>query len=103
MISAVPILGLTCGKGVSCPDLEGLKVASQDILDASVRRAELPGVVAMLARHSCPVIIVRSGWQDVQKRLRMRKASIFDIRSITKPVTALAALILVEKKQSVMV
>ena len=82
-----------------CRNSDEQRKAAQSILDEAVRKAELAGVIAVLADDACRQIIIRSGYRNAEKRLLMTEDSIFDIRSITKPVTALAALSLVDKKR----
>ena len=97
--SATPVAGLfQYNAGASCRDFSALQPTAQAVVDEAVRKAELPGIVAALSRPNCPRFVVRSGWLDIEKRQPVRENTIFDIRSITKPVTALAALILVDRK-----
>ena len=64
---------------------------------ALIRRAVndgvIPGGVARIEDDGRIVVDAAAGWRDIEKRSPMESASIFDIRSITKPVTAIAALI----------
>jgi len=60
----------------------------RDVLDGYVRRGDVPGVVALLSR---------GGETHVEQAGDVTPDTIFRIASMTKPVTAVAALILVEE------
>lgn len=100
MAAILPIIESFRNKaGASCHNSEALRAVAQPVLNEAVRKGELPGLAAFLSQNKCDPIVIRSGWRNVQKRLPVREDSIFDIRSITKPVTAIAALILVQNKR----
>ncbi len=66
------------------------------ILDGYVERGEMPGIVALVSRgdhthvHTC-------GTMTLGGDKPMRRDTIFRIASMTKPITAVAAMILVEE------
>lgn len=55
----------------------------------------LPGVVALVQDDGTRPRINVAGWRDMHRRERMHPDNLFDVRSITKVVTALASLLLV--------
>src|SRR5206468_2977128 len=57
---------------------------------------ELPGLVTLVERHG-EVSVEAMGVQTAGEAAPMRRDSIFRIASLTKPVVAVAALILVEE------
>jgi CubicO group peptidase (beta-lactamase class C family) len=61
-----------------------------------VERGEVAGVAALVARHDA-IHVVAVGAQDLETGAPMRRDSIFRIASMTKPITAVAAMILVEE------
>ena len=65
-------------------------------LDRLVEQGELPGVVAMVARRGKVVFSHATGLLDVQTGARMELDSLLRIYSMTKPVTSVAAMMLVE-------
>lgn len=65
------------------------------VLSGYVQRGALPGLVAAFARGDATQIEVH-GRQDLDHGRSMRADSIFRIASMSKPVTAVAALMLVE-------
>jgi CubicO group peptidase (beta-lactamase class C family) len=62
-----------------------------------VESGELPGAVLTIARNGKLAYLQAVGFQDHAKQVRMRPDSIFWIASMTKPVTSVAAMILVEQ------
>jgi hypothetical protein len=65
------------------------------VLSAYVERNEIPGLVALISRHG-DVYVEMLGTMAVD-RPPMKRDTIFRIASITKPITAVAAMILVEE------
>lgn len=62
-----------------------------------VDAGHVPGLVAGIARHGKIVYLQSLGWQDVESQQPMQPDSIFQIRSMSKPVTSLAAMQLIEQ------
>jgi CubicO group peptidase (beta-lactamase class C family) len=79
--------------GVSSQRLELIDTMLQQHIDDG----RVPGLVAGVARHGKIVFLKSYGWQDIEARSPMQDNSIFQIRSMSKPITAMAALQLVEK------
>ncbi len=67
-----------------------------DVMGGYVDRGEVAGVVTLLCRHD-EVHVEAIGKQDLAAATPMRRDTIFRIASMTKPITAAAALILVEE------
>jgi CubicO group peptidase (beta-lactamase class C family) len=78
--------------GLSKPRLERL----HRVLSGYVERREMPGLVALVSRHD-DVRVETLGTLAFDSPAPMRRDTIFRIASITKPVTAVAAMILVEE------
>lgn len=55
------------------------------------------GVVTLVARHGVVVSLEAVGYQDLETKTPMRADSIFQIRSMTKPITAVGIMILLEE------
>ena len=66
---------------------------------SEVALGRLPGVVLLVARHGGLVVHEALGLQDPQSGTAMALDAIFRIYSMTKPITSLAALQLVERGQ----
>ncbi|MDQ1742902.1 MAG: hypothetical protein QOE23_1241 [Pseudonocardiales bacterium] len=66
-----------------------------DFLQARIEAGVVPGAVALVARGD-EVAVAAAGYHDVQATVPMARDSIFRIASITKPIIAVAAMLLVE-------
>ena len=66
-------------------------------MQAMVDDGKLAGVVTMLARHGKLVSVGVTGVQDVETGAPMTRDSIFQIYSMTKPITGVAMMILYEE------
>lgn len=78
--------------GLSKPGLERMR----RILSGHVERKEIPGIVALVGRHD-EVHVEVLGTMAFGDPAPMARDAIFRIGSIVKPVTAVAAMILVEE------
>lgn len=67
------------------------------VLSGKVDRGEIPGYVALVARQGKIAYLDVYGQQDPNTHQPMSKDSIFRIYSMTKPLTSVAAMILVEE------
>jgi CubicO group peptidase (beta-lactamase class C family) len=67
-----------------------------DVVRGYVDRGEVAGVVALLCRHD-EVHVEAIGAKDLATGAPIRRDTIFRIASMTKPITAAAAMILVEE------
>jgi len=69
----------------------------RDVLAADVERGAIPGAVALVAHRGETVFAEAFGFRDRETGAAMRLDSIFRGASATKPVAAVAALMLVEE------
>jgi len=67
-----------------------------DVMAGHVERGEVPGIVTLVSRHA-EVHVDAIGTKAVGGGDPMRRDTIFRIASLTKPITAAAAMILVEE------
>jgi CubicO group peptidase (beta-lactamase class C family) len=58
---------------------------------------EVAGVVAMVRQKGKPVLTIVEGMADLEKGVAMQKDTVFQVMSMTKPVTAIAAVICAER------
>jgi CubicO group peptidase (beta-lactamase class C family) len=65
------------------------------VLSGYIERKEMPGLVALVSRHNA-VHVETLGTMSVGSPAPMRRDTIFRIASLAKPITAVAAMILVE-------
>lgn len=73
-----------------------LAVAHQ-MLQQHVEDGRVAGLVAGVARHGKIVYLESMGWNDIEAENVMQDNSLFQIRSMSKPITAVAAMQLVEQ------
>ena len=65
-------------------------------LSAAVGRGDVPGVVAMVVDPENVLFEGAAGQQDVARRIEMKPGAIFRIASMTKPITTVAVMMLIE-------
>ena len=66
-------------------------------LQAFVDSGELAGIVTLTSRGGEIVQSEAIGWRDIETRAPMRTDTLFRIASMTKPITSVAAMMLVEE------
>src|SRR6476620_9625099 len=66
-------------------------------LQALVDNQTIPGAVALVARHGKVALLEAVGWRDIENKKPMQADSIFQIMSMTKNFTGVAAMMLVEQ------
>jgi CubicO group peptidase (beta-lactamase class C family) len=69
------------------------------VLRQHVQDGHVAGLVAGVVRHGKIVYLESMGWQDIEQAAAMRDDSLFQIRSMTKPITSLAVMQLIEAGQ----
>ena len=75
---------------------EGLKAVTAALQEA-VDRGDVGGIVSLIFRHGEIAQVDAVGWQDEAGATPMARDSIFRIASMTKPITSVAALILLDE------
>ena len=78
--------------GISTEGLARLHRGMQGYVD----RHEAGGIVTLIARDGKVVDVHASGFQDVESKTPMKPDTIFRIASMTKPITSVAVMMLVE-------
>jgi methyl acetate hydrolase len=71
--------------------------ALQQVLVTAVDRQDTPGAVGLVVDKNGVLFEGSAGKSDVANGVPLRTDTIFDIRSMTKPVTSVAAMMLVEQ------
>jgi CubicO group peptidase (beta-lactamase class C family) len=66
------------------------------MLDAEVAQGTIAGAIMLIQHHGKPVYYQGFGFRDPQTRAPMTQDAIFRLYSMTKPVTSVAAMMLVE-------
>jgi len=78
--------------GLSSAGLERVRV----YVEGGVERGEIAGAVMLVSRHDRVAQLACIGLRDVEAGLQMEPDTIFQIASMTKPITSVGALMLVE-------
>jgi CubicO group peptidase (beta-lactamase class C family) len=89
--AALPAIAET--PGLNADRLKLIRPRLQELVD----RQEIPGAVALVARHGQVALLEAVGWRDVENRKPMTPDSIFQIMSMTKNFTGVAIMMLVEE------
>ena len=74
---------------------EGLAHVS-DYMRNEVATGKIPGAVLLIQQHGQPVLLENFGVMDVDSRRPMRSDAIFRLYSMSKPITSVAAMMLVD-------
>lgn len=67
------------------------------VLKADIEAGRIPGAVIAIARHGKLVMLDAYGWRDKAAGVAMTTDTIFNIASMTKPMTTIGALMLYEQ------
>jgi CubicO group peptidase (beta-lactamase class C family) len=70
-----------------------------EVLKADIAASRIPGAVIAIARHGRLVALDAYGWRDKAAGVAMTTDTIFNIASMTKPMTTVGALMLYERGQ----
>ena len=66
-------------------------------MQSYVDKGAIPGAVMLVMKKGQILSFEAVGYQDIESKKRMSTNAIFDIRSMTKPVTAIGIMILMEE------
>jgi len=80
-------------EGFSAPALAAIGRDSR----RQIAAGQIPGAIALVARDGKLVYLDVAGFQDVEHKVPLRRDTILRLHSMTKPVVAVAAMILVEQ------
>lgn len=67
------------------------------VLKADIADGRIPGAVIAIARHGKLVMLDAYGWRDKAANVAMTTDTIFNVASMTKPMTTVGALMLLEQ------
>lgn len=68
-----------------------------DFFDSEVASGKIPGAIVLIQRHGRPVYFKTFGARDVDTRVPMTVDTIFPIHSVTKTITSVAVMMLVDR------
>ena len=80
----------------AAPSAVGLDRLSA-FFENEVSSGRIPGAVVLVQQHGSPVYLRSFGFQDVTTRAPMTPDTIFALHSMTKPITCLAATMLIDE------
>ncbi|MCY2968782.1 MAG: serine hydrolase [Planctomycetota bacterium] len=81
--------------GLSAERLALVRPAIQTVVD----EGRVPGAVVMVCRRGKVALVEAVGWRDIENEKPMERDTVFRIYSMTKPITSVAVLMLVERGQ----
>lgn len=97
LLSAVAVLSFACGPAADVgPGPSPLAVAARAFLDDAVAEERVAGAVALVSHGDELAFFGASGMADREAGIPMTTATLFRIASMTKPVTSVAVMMLVE-------
>ncbi len=68
-----------------------------DFINGEIAAGRIPGAIVLIQRHGEPVYFKCFGMRDVEKGTPMTPDTIFPIHSVTKTITSVAAMMLVQR------
>lgn len=69
----------------------------QKIIDAAVKNKEVAGVNVLILDHGKEILYAESGLADIEQKRPLKRDAIFRMFSMSKPITSVGAMILVER------
>ncbi|MGY3549877.1 CubicO group peptidase (beta-lactamase class C family) [Bradyrhizobium sp. USDA 4472] len=81
---------------IPAPSADGLRRLTS-FFENEVTTGRLPGAIVLIHQHGKPVYFKLFGVRDVRTRLSMTPDTIFAIHSMSKPITSLAAMMLIDE------
>lgn len=69
----------------------------QEIMDRAVTEQEVAGVSLLVLHHGEKILSAESGYADIEHEVPIRQDTIFRLYSMSKPITAAAVMILMER------
>ncbi|WP_340318072.1 serine hydrolase domain-containing protein [Rhizorhabdus argentea] len=93
LAAALPAVAQVGRQKLDMKKLDAIPAALQSYID----RGDLAGIVTMIAHRGQIVQVNTLGMRDLETRSPMQRDTIFRLASMTKPVTSVAALMLIEE------
>lgn len=98
LVGKAALVGSSANQEAEAAGLTAAKLKRLDaLLQDAVDRRQIAGGVALLARHGRIGYLHAAGWRDAEAKKAMTTDTLFRIVSMTKPVTSVAAMMLVEE------
>jgi CubicO group peptidase (beta-lactamase class C family) len=99
LLGGLGAAGWTFAAGCAGMPADGSSEAIRDGYQRLVTEGIIPGAVILVGNQGkarAPIVV---GWQDVEARKPMREDTIFRLYSMSKPITSVAIMMLVERGQ----
>lgn len=71
--------------------------AIDEFINGEIAAGRIPGAIVLIQRHGHPVYFKCFGMRDVDKQMPMTPDAIFPIHSVTKTITSVAAMMLIDR------
>src|ERR1700756_4211148 len=71
--------------------------AIADFVNGEIAAGRIPGAIVLVQQHGKPVYLKWFGKRDVDKDIAMTEDAIFPIHSVSKTITSIAALMLIDR------
>ncbi len=101
LLSTAMLLGACASTQTATPESAGISSQAltrlDNVLKAEIDAGGLPGTVMLVARHGKVVHFEANGMRDKEAGVPMTRDSIFRMASMTKPITSVAIMMLVEE------
>jgi CubicO group peptidase (beta-lactamase class C family) len=95
MLYSMSLSTTASGAEANVPPAEKLQLLG-DFFENAVATGKISGAVVLIQQHGRPVYLKTFGMRDVRTNLLMTTDTIFALRSMTKPITSVAAMMLVD-------
>jgi CubicO group peptidase (beta-lactamase class C family) len=92
-LSAAVALGPPPGAELSVEKLSAI----DEFINGEIAAGRIPGAIVLIQRHGHPVYFKCFGMRDVDKQTSMTPDAIFPIHSVTKTITSVAAMMLIDQ------
>src|ERR1700755_322266 len=80
----------------AAPSLDKLS-RIDEFINGEIAAGNIPGAIVLIQRHGKPIYFKTFGKRDVEKGTPMTADAIFPIHSVTKTITSVAAMMLVDR------
>src|SRR6476646_10826640 len=88
-------VGVSLAAGAYVPSADKLERITE-FFNNEIATGKLPGAVVLIQQHGNPVYLKCFGVRDVVTNLRLPPDTIFALHAMTKPITSLAAMMLID-------
>ena len=95
MVCSAHVSTAASGAEANVPSAEKLRLLG-DFFDNEVATGKISGAVVLIQQHGRPVYQKTFGMRDVRTNRPMTTDTVFALRSMTKPITSVAAMMLVD-------